>query len=253
MAFSIINDNHIARFTITRPAIRNAINHEVMQGLEQLIELVHNDSTIKFVVITGEGTQAFCSGGDLSVFHGLKTAAEAFPMLNKMAQILYKVSTLPVPVIALVNGAAVGGGCEIATACDYRLVSSTAKCGFIQGSLAITSGWGGGTYLLEKMPQMDQALRMLGDSKPYSANRLKEMRWATELYEGDSEVALQTFIQDMGKIDASVHRAYKEMVNRKWTSLNLLNQIQEEVIRCSELWEADAHHIQVQKFLNRGK
>ena len=253
MAFSIINDNHIARFTITRPAIRNAINHEVMQGLEQLIELVHNDSTIKFVVITGEGTQAFCSGGDLSVFHGLKTAAEAFPMLNQMAQILYKVATLPVPVIALVNGAAVGGGCEIATACDYRVVSATAKCGFIQGSLAITSGWGGGTYLLEKMPQMDQALRMLGDSKPYTANRLKEIGWATELYDGDSEVALQTFIQDMGKIDASVHRAYKEMVNRKWSSLNLLNQIQEEVIRCSKLWEADAHHIQVQKFLNRGK
>ncbi|MET1013889.1 MAG: enoyl-CoA hydratase/isomerase family protein [Paenisporosarcina sp.] len=253
MAFLLKKENQTVRFTITRPDIRNAINHEVMQGLEQLIDLVHNDSNIKFVVITGEGNQAFCSGGDLSVFHGLKTAKEAFPMLNQMAQILYQVATLPVPVIALVNGAAVGGGCEIATACDYRLVSSEAKCGFIQGSLAITSGWGGGTYLLEKMPQMDQALRMLGDSKPYPAVRLKEIGWATEVYQGDSETALQTFLEEMYRIDASVHRAYKEMVNRKWIALNLLKRIQEEVIHCSQLWEADAHHIQVQKFLNRGK
>ncbi len=70
-------------------------------------------------------------------------------MLSKMGKILYDIATLPVPTIALINGAAVGGGCEIATACDFRLVAKDAKCGFIQGTLGITSGWGGGTYLFE--------------------------------------------------------------------------------------------------------
>jgi len=253
MAYQIKRDENIVRFTINRPEIRNAINHDVIEGLEQLVSLVIEDTSIQFVVISGEGEMAFCSGGDLSVFHGLQTADEAYPMLNRMAEVLYQVSTLPVPVIALVNGAAVGGGCEIATACDYRIVSSKAKCGFIQGTLAITSGWGGGTYLLEKMPKSDLAMRMLCEAKVYEADYLKEIGWATEVYEGDKEQALGSFLVNMKKIEASVHRAYKQMIIRKWTSQNLLEQIKEEVRVCSQLWEADEHHISVQKFLNRAK
>ena len=64
----------------------------------------------------------------------------------------------------LINGTAVGGGCEIATACDFRLVASHAKCGFIQGTLGITSGWGGGTYLFESGLKQDFALKMLVDA-----------------------------------------------------------------------------------------
>lgn len=253
MAFLITQEDHVIRFTINRPEIRNAINHDVMEGLEQLVSLVQEDTTIQFVVITGEGEMAFCSGGDLSVFHGLKTAEQAYPMLNRMAQVLYKVATLPVPVIALVNGAAVGGGCEIATACDFRVVSSKAKCGFIQGSLAITSGWGGGTYLVEKMPRTDLALRMLSEAKVYQAEHLKEIGWATEIFTGDKEEALHSFLANMKPIEASVHRAYKQMIIRKWLQQNLLEQIEEEVRLCSQLWEADEHHLTVQKFLNRAK
>ncbi|MFX3674206.1 MAG: enoyl-CoA hydratase/isomerase family protein [Paenisporosarcina sp.] len=253
MTYHITREENIIRFTINRPEIRNAINDVVMEGLEQLVSLVKGDATVQFVVISGAGEMAFCSGGDLSVFHGLQTAEQAFPMLQRMADVLYQIATLPVPVIALVNGAAVGGGCEIATACDYRIVSAAAKCGFIQGSLAITSGWGGGTYLLDKMPTTDLALRMLCESKVYKAEQLKELGWATEIYEGDKEEALHSFLVNMKGIEASVHRAYKQMVIRKWSSQNLLGQIKEEVRVCSELWEADEHHVAVQKFLNRAK
>jgi enoyl-CoA hydratase len=253
MAFLITREENTIRFTINRPDIRNAINHEVMEGLDQLVSLVTKDSSVQFVVISGEGDMAFCSGGDLSVFHGLQTAEQAYPMLNRMAQVLYQVATLPVPVIALVNGSAVGGGCEIATACDFRIVSSHAKCGFIQGSLAITSGWGGGTYLLEKMPKSDQALQMLCEAKMYPANHLKEIGWATKIFEGDKEQALHSFLANMSLVEASVHRAYKQMIIQKWSNQKLWERIQEEVRACSQLWEADKHHVSVQKFLNRAK
>jgi enoyl-CoA hydratase/carnithine racemase len=253
MPFTLNLEDTIMKFTINRPQVRNAINLDVIVGFEKLVSAVHNDSSVKFVVITGYGEEAFCSGGDLSIFHGLHTAKDAFPMLDRMATVLYNIATLPVPVIALVNGHAVGGGCEIATACDYRLVSSRAKCGFIQGSLAITSGWGGGTYLFEKLPRQDLALQMLSQAKPLSATAMLNNGWATQVYEDDKEQALETFLAEMKKVEASVHRAYKQMLIRKWAGQNLLNQIREEVKTCSILWEADEHHQAVQKFLTKRK
>ena len=253
MSYTINLEDNIMKFTITRPQVRNAINLDVIDGFEKLVSAVHNDSNIKFVVITGDGEDAFCSGGDLSIFHGLHTAKEAFPMLDRMATVLYKIATLSVPVIALVNGHAVGGGCEIATACDYRLVSSRAKCGFIQGSLAITSGWGGGTFLFEKLPRQDIAMQMLSQAKPLPTSTLLNNGWATRVYEGNKEQALETFLAEMNQVEASVHRAYKKMLIRKWTGQNLLDQIREEVKACSILWEADEHHLAVQKFLTKRK
>ena len=156
MSSKITIENGIATFTIDRPERRNAVNTAVMDGLEEFIERIENNPDIAFAVITGEGDQCILLGRGLAEFHNLRTAEEAFPMLSRMAGILYKIATLPVPVIALVNGVAVGGGCEIAMACDYRVVSSQAKAGFIQGTLAITTGWGGATLLFEKDGKHDR-------------------------------------------------------------------------------------------------
>lgn len=249
MSYKIELAEGILTFTIDRPDIRNAINADVMEGLETLITEVH---TLKprFVIITASGTQAFCSGGDLSVFHELKTEEQAYPMLKRMSEVLYGIKTLPVPVIALVNGAAVGGGCEIATACDYRLVREHAKCGFIQGTLAITSGWGGGTYLLD-MLRHDHALKMLCDAKPYTADELLENGWATKIIKEDGDVA--DFIRSMRKILPEVHQAYKEIAIRKWQSTNLKERVEAEVSRCAKLWAEDAHHEAVDNFLSKSK
>lgn len=249
MSYKIEMTDEILTFTIDRPDIRNAINEEVMHGLETLITKVHTEKP-RFVIITASGTQAFCSGGDLSVFHQLKTEEQAYPMLKRMSDILYSVKTLPVPVIALVNGAAVGGGCEIATACDFRLVWSHAKCGFIQGTLAITSGWGGGTYLFETLAH-DGALKMLGQARALNAEELKEAGWATEIVKKETDVA--DFLGSLKKIQPEVHRAYKDMAIRKWRATDLKGRVEQEVRRCAELWEKDAHHEAVQSFLNKEK
>lgn len=236
-------------FTIDRPHIRNAVNDEVTEGLEQLIEQAAT-ATPRFVVITATGDQAFCSGGDLSVFHALRTEEQAYPMLKRMGDVLYALKTLPIPVIALVNGHAVGGGCEIATACDYRLVRSHAKCGFIQGTLAMTSGWGGGTYLFETLPH-SEALKMLSDSRVYNTAELEANGWATKIIHSDDDI--EEFFVSMKKTLPEVHRAYKEMAIRKWQKTDLQQRVEAEIRSCAKLWAQDAHHEAVDRFLNKTK
>jgi len=221
-----------------------------MDGLELFINRVVGDEEISFAVITGAGDRAFCSGGDLSEFHAFRTAEEAFPMLSRMAGLLYRLSTLPIPVIALINGTAIGGGCEIATACDYRVMSRNAKAGFVQGSLAITTGWGGATLLFEKDGKHDRVFRLLSEAAVHTADEMLQNEWATELYEGTPEEGLNKFLEKMSNIHPSVHRAYKNVALRKWTADFMRDRMLEESRNCSILWESEAHHKAVEQFLS---
>ena len=243
----------IVTFTIKREAKRNAINNIVMNGLREAIDYVKANKQSKVFIVTGSGDQSFCSGGDLSEFHRLKTEDEAYEMLSKMGAILYDLATLDIPTIALVNGTAVGGGCEIATACDFRLVSAQAKAGFIQGTLAITSGWGGGTYLFERGLKYDDALKMLIDAKPLNASQLLNIGWTSIVYEGDKWQALTDYIQYLSLIHTDVHKAYKKMLLRKWEETNLYDRVFAEIRTCANLWEREAHHEAVESFLNKSK
>ena len=253
MDYEIIDQQGVVTFTIRREAKRNAINSEVMNGLREAIDYVKKEQNSKIFVITGSGDKSFCSGGDLSEFHSLRTEDEAYEMLSKMGAILYDLATLEIPTIALVNGTAVGGGCEIATACDFRLVSENAKVGFIQGTLAITSGWGGGTYLFEKGLKHDDALKMLMDAKPLNAVELQSIGWASHVFVEDKSQALTDYIRNLTVIHPDVHKAYKKILLRKWNETNLYDRVFEEIRTCAVLWERDAHHEAVASFLNKSK
>ncbi|MFS0574360.1 enoyl-CoA hydratase/isomerase family protein [Sporosarcina sp. 179-K 3D1 HS] len=249
MSYKIEIKEGIATFTIDRPERMNAVNYEVMDGLEEFLDRISDDPEVGYAVITGAGDRAFCSGGDLSEFHGMQTADQAYPMLSRMAGLLYRVATLPMPVIALVNGSAVGGGCELATACDYRIISSKAKAGFIQGTLAITTGWGGATLLFEKDGKHDRVFRLLSEANVRTAEQMLEAEWATELYDGSAEEGLARFLSKMSKIHPSVHRAYKTVAIRKWTADFMRDRMLEESRQCSILWASETHHEAVQQFL----
>ena len=243
----------IVTFTIKRETKHNAINNNVMNGLREAIDYVKANEQSKVFIVTGSGDRSFCSGGDLSEFHRLKTEEEAYEMLSNMGAILYDLATLDIPTIALVNGTAVGGGCEIATACDFRLVSAQAKAGFIQGTLAITSGWGGGTYLLERGLKYDDALKMLIDAKRLNAIELRSIGWASHVFTEDKTQALTDYIRNFALIHPDVHKAYKKVLLRKWNETNLYDRVFEEIRTCAFLWERDAHHEAVASFLNKSK
>ncbi|MFC4354357.1 enoyl-CoA hydratase/isomerase family protein [Chryseomicrobium palamuruense] len=252
MSFRIDQLNGILQFQITRPHIHNAVNHEVIEGLTLFIERMKQPD-VHFGVITGEGDKAFCSGGDLSVFHSLVTEAEAWEVHNRMAMLLYELAVQPVPVIALINGTAIGGGAEIASACDYRLIKKTAKAGFVQGRLAITSGWGGTTLLHEKGMRYDHLLQLTTEAEPLPADRLVDIGWATEVYDGDKWAALSKFVHKMKAHHPTVAKAYKELLTTKLREAKVKERILNEARQCAVLWEKEPHHAAVAQFLNRKK
>jgi enoyl-CoA hydratase/carnithine racemase len=242
-------ENGYLLFTINRSEKRNAINYEVMQGLSEALKR-SSEPDILALVITGAGDHAFCSGGDLSVFHLLHTKKEAYKMLSKMARILYELLTLPIPTVALINGTAIGGGCELAAACDFRLARMGIKAGFVQGKQAITTGWGGGSILAEKL-QPSKAMKLLMDAELQTAEALKEVGFFDEVYTDNSLHAVNAYLGEILSHDPGVLQSYKRLWIRKWEVALLRERIEEEVVQCSSLWESDAHHEHVKKFMEK--
>ncbi len=247
------DENNLFWFKINRPDKRNAVDYDVMNELKKAIANAKNDTSIRAFVITGTGDHSFCSGGDLSVFHALHTKEEAFSMLSKMANILYSLMTIPMPTFALINGTAVGGGCEIAAACDFRLAVPHAKVGFIQGKLGITTGWGGASMLFEKATGPN-ALKMLSSSAIYTAEEAKELGFIQKIIQKhEDEASSNSDIDQYIISSANVLRSYKKALIAKWDHTNLKDRMLAEVTQCSILWEQDEHHDAVADFLKRKK
>ncbi|WJY28827.1 enoyl-CoA hydratase/isomerase family protein [Sporosarcina trichiuri] len=248
MSYSISRDGQLLTFSIERPGVRNAVSHDVMDGLEKFIRHLETDGSVEWGVVTSTGRKAFCSGGDLSEFHTLRTADEARPMLLRMTRLLYRLAAVPVPVIALMDGTAVGGGCELAAACDFRLMRADARAGFIQGTLAITTGWGGASLLYEKESLHAPALQLLMGAKLHEARTLEEAGWITSVYTDGKQEALVRFLDGFRTISPGVLHAYKMVAVRRFVQTGLEHRMLEEAEQCAVLWESDEHHEAVRRF-----
>ena len=151
--------NFIAKITISRPKALNALNYEVLAELDEAIELVKNDGGIRCVIITGDGEKAFAAGADISAMKGMNTyEAREFSIFGN--KVLRKIELLDAPVIAAVNGYALGGGCELALCCDIRIASVNASFGQPEAGLGVTPGFGG-TQRLARIIGLARAKEML--------------------------------------------------------------------------------------------
>ncbi|WP_053403387.1 enoyl-CoA hydratase/isomerase family protein [Priestia koreensis] len=248
--FTVKEDGR-AVFVINRAHKKNAINYEVMKGLKDAITACKENDDVKVLLITGAGQDAFCSGGDVQLFHALKTEEEAYSMLYPMGGILYELMTLPKPTIAVINGIALGGGCELASACDIRIAVDSAKIGFIQGRLGITTGWGGTTILQEKLsPQ--SALHMLYSASTFSAEEGKEYGFIQRVVSASAlEESMKQLLEPLLQKSASVLRQYKTLYTKRWEANGLFARMQEEIQGCAVLWAGEEHHQAVESFLQR--
>lgn len=245
-----LHDSGILEWKINRPEKRNAINFNVIHGLEKVLEIAEDDPKVKAFVITGEGEAAFCSGGDLDEFHLLKTKEDAYAMLSKMGKILFRLATLDKPTLALINGTAVGGGCELAAACDFRIAKKGSKLGFIQGNLGITTGWGGASLLFERIP-VHSALKMLMEAKTYYAEELIEEGFIQFVFSEVNSDSAHQFFKEMIMKDVNVLKCYKQSIISKWEENHLQERMNQEIRNCAVLWERDTHHQAVEKFRNK--
>jgi enoyl-CoA hydratase len=135
-------ENGIFTITINRPDKLNALNKDVMNDLNQVMDEIVQDTAIKAIIITGAGQKGFVAGADISEFVGL-SGEQGMALAQKGQQIFFKIENCPKPVIAAVNGFALGGGCELAMACHFRLASENAKFGQPEVNLGLIPGYGG--------------------------------------------------------------------------------------------------------------
>ena len=137
----VYREERLAVVTINRPPV-NALNHEVMNALEGAFDELAKDETVGAVIVTGAGEKAFVAGADITEFPKLNS--ENGEKLSRRGQLVFqKIADFPTPVIAAVNGFALGGGMELALACDIRVMAENAKVGLPEVTLGIFPGYAG--------------------------------------------------------------------------------------------------------------
>lgn len=160
--------NHILTITIHRPDKLNAINNLVMKELNEVMDEVFKNDEIRSVIITGAGIKSFAAGADIGEFQGL-TVVEGKDLAQKGQEIFKKIENCPKPVIAAVNGFALGGGNELAMACHFRIASENAKFGQPEVNLGLIPGYGG-TQRLVQLIGKSRAIEMMISGKIIDAN-----------------------------------------------------------------------------------
>jgi enoyl-CoA hydratase len=170
----LVNYNTITIIAINRPQALNALNLETLKELHSAIQECYRNQVIKGIIITGEGDKAFVAGADIKEIAAI-SSENAFEF-SRMGQELFKmIEDCPKPVIAVVNGFALGGGCELAMACHIRIAIENAKFGLPEVSLGIIPGYGG-TQRLAQLVGRGKALELAMTGDMVSANEAKEIR-----------------------------------------------------------------------------
>ncbi|MEG6584778.1 short-chain-enoyl-CoA hydratase [Dendrosporobacter sp. 1207_IL3150] len=149
----------IVTITLSRPKALNALNEAMLRELDDLLDELEKDHSVKTIIITGSGTKSFVAGADISEMQPL-SVEEGCEWAKLGQSVFSKIEKLPKPVIAAVNGFALGGGCELAMACDIRIASAKAKFAQPEVSLGITPGYGG-TQRLPRLVGKGRAKELL--------------------------------------------------------------------------------------------
>lgn len=153
-------DENILTITINRPDKLNALNKTVIEELSAVLADVYSNTAIKSAIITGSGAKAFVAGADISEFGALNSEGGALLAEKGHEGVFNKIENSPKPIIAAVNGFALGGGCELAMACHFRLCSDNAKFGQPEVNLGLIPGYGG-TQRLPKLVGKGKAMEMV--------------------------------------------------------------------------------------------
>lgn len=166
------NENS-ATITINRPTKLNALNKNTIAELHEAFKLLETDKSVKVIIITGSGEKAFVAGADISEFANF-SVEEGTELARKGHEILFDfVQNLSTPVIAAVNGFALGGGLELAMAAHFRVASSNAKMGLPEVSLGVIPGYGG-TQRLPQLVGKGKAMEMIMTAAMISAEEAKQ-------------------------------------------------------------------------------
>ena len=162
--------NSNATITINRPNKLNALNKETIQELHNAFDAANKDKSVKVIVVTGRGEKAFVAGADISEFAHFNAKEGALLAANGQSVLFDFVENLGTPVIAAVNGFALGGGLELAMACHFRVASDNARMGLPEVSLGVIPGYGG-TQRLPQLVGKGRAMELIMTAGMIDANQ----------------------------------------------------------------------------------
>ena len=237
------------RVVISRPHRKNSIDRATMQELGDCVAALTEREELRLFVLTGAG-DIFVAGGDIKDLDTLDDSPAAEAMSRGMNEILSAIEQLDCVTVAAINGDAIGGGCELALACDVRLLKDTASLHFKQFFMGVTPGWGGGQRLS----------RLIGPGKAaYFYGLGISVSAADALRHGIVdfvEADIDNRIDELGQIAATVPpqalRLTKRAI-REGKSLELSEAYSVERSLFAESWVSDEHNRAVERFLARKK
>ncbi len=173
-------DGYVALVTFNRPDKMNALNLEVRRALFAALAELREDDEVRVVVLTGAGEKAFIAGADIAEFEGMAPVAQYRAM--QRGNIFSAMEEFPKPIIAMINGYCLGGGCELSMACDIRVASSRAKLGQPEINLGLIPG-GGGTQRLPRLVGEGQAMRLIMTGELISAAEAERIGLVEQVFE----------------------------------------------------------------------
>ena len=244
--------NGVLSVTLQRPEKRNALNRALITALGKTFKRWSGQTDLSIAVLTGAGDKAFASGGDLRELNAVRTEDEALAFAEGTRRALDTIRRFPLPVVAALNGDALGGGAELALACDVRISAPHARIGFLQGTLAIGSAWGGGTDLFRLLGSA-RALGLLCGAEALPAERalaLGLIDAVAPVGEPFSEV-VQSYVARLGARRPQVARAFKSLAiaHREGAASDAMMRIETRAF--AETWVHDDHWAAVDAVLNR--
>ncbi len=240
----------------------NALDKKVISELNEAIDIANNDSNIKVIIITGAGEKSFCAGGDIRYVHSINPI-EAEEYATYAHNVLNKIENLEKPVIAAINGFALGGGCQLALACDIRIASSNAKIGQTEVKIGIPPGWGG-TQRLTRLVGIAKSKELIYTGKIITAFEAKDIGLINKIIElTDKEVqafynTVQEKMIDSASMESEKDFKYQQNQsdeNQKKQINHILNRklIEESISFANEIIKNSHNSVKISKMLiNKG-
>jgi enoyl-CoA hydratase len=179
-----VRDDGVAVLTVNRPKSLNALNPQTLEEIDKAIDEAEQNDKIKVLVITGAGDKAFIAGADITEFPKMNSL-QAYKFAEKGQNVFFRLEQLPKPVIACVNGFALGGGCELAMSCDFIYASDKAKFGQPEINLGIIPGFGG-TQRLARLVGRAKAKELCMTGEMISAEEAKNIGLVAKIFPAES-------------------------------------------------------------------
>lgn len=234
-----INESGVAVVTVDRPEVRNALGFATVAGLDAALdEVLASEAAV--LVLRGAGDRAFVSGGDLKELSAVRTHVDAVAMAKRVRRMLDRVAAFPLPVIAALNGHALGGGAEVAIAADIRIAADDIRIGFNQVALGIMPAWGGAERLTATVGR-GRALLAIATGEIYDASAARKLGLIDIVVPRSAfEDQWQALAQRLAATAPGTTRAVKSVVA---AAAPMTHQDLEAAAAdtFAHLWTADAH------------